>query len=129
MGLPENITPAQAAGIDLKLGDNKIKALIQRSAEAKEQAKREYNVKVQLGKRVELLNIIDEKDCISVIPKGWIERRIWGEINNVLSINGFGWLESGKESKWIKMKEQRGDDVAARESTQNTNQDLRLYGF
>jgi putative transposase len=49
-GLPNGITPAQAAGIDLKLGDNKIKALIEKSAGAKEQAKREYNIEIQLGK-------------------------------------------------------------------------------
>jgi hypothetical protein len=41
--LPNNITPAQAAGIDLNLGENKIKDLIQKSAAAKEEANREYN--------------------------------------------------------------------------------------
>jgi hypothetical protein len=118
MGVPNNITPVQAAGIDLKLGQNKIKALIQKSAEAKEQAKRDHNIKDQLGKRIELLNIMDEKDCISVKPSGWIDKHIWREINDILSVNGFGWLESGKESKWIKMKEQRSDDAAEREPTQ-----------
>lgn len=87
MGLPNNITPA---GIDLKLGDNKIKSLINKSAEAKEQAKKEYNIRVQLGKRVELLNIIDDKDSISVMTKSWIDKHIWREINDILSINGFG---------------------------------------
>jgi hypothetical protein len=36
-GLPNSITPVQAAGIDLNLGNNMIKALIGKSAEAKEQ--------------------------------------------------------------------------------------------
>jgi hypothetical protein len=104
-GLPNGITPAQAAGIDLNLGENKIKALIEKSAEAKEQTKRKCNIEVQLGKRIEHVNIVREKDCISIKPKNWIDKSIWREINDILSINGFSWLENGKESEWIKMKE------------------------
>jgi hypothetical protein len=37
-GLPNSITPAQAAGID-RLGENKIKDLVEKSAEAKEEAR------------------------------------------------------------------------------------------
>ena len=40
-GLQNKITPAEAAGIDLKLGDNKLKTLIKKSAQAKEQTRRE----------------------------------------------------------------------------------------
>jgi transposase-like protein len=40
-GLPNGITPTQAAGIDLNLGNNKIKDLIEKSARAKLQAKRD----------------------------------------------------------------------------------------
>jgi transposase-like protein len=95
-GLPNSITPAQAAGIDLNLGNNKIKALIAKSAEAKEEAKIEYNVEFQLGKRIEHVNIVREKDCIYVKPKNRIAKPIWREINDILFINGFSWLENGK---------------------------------
>ena len=46
-GLPNGITPAQAARIDLNLGENKIKGLIDRSAEAERETKTEYNIEVQ----------------------------------------------------------------------------------
>lgn len=68
-GLPNNVTPAEAAGINLKLGDNKLKNLIEQSAEAKEQAKKEFQLEPQLGKRIEFIDIKHERDCISVRPK------------------------------------------------------------
>jgi hypothetical protein len=52
----------------------------------------------------EHVNIFREKDCISVKPKTWIHKSVWREINDILAINGFAWLENGKESEWIKMK-------------------------
>jgi hypothetical protein len=103
-GLPNGITLAQAAAIELNLGENKIKALI-KSAEAKEQTKREYNIEVQLGKRIEHVDIFRERDCISIKPESWIDKSIWREINDFLSINNFSWLENCKESEWIKMNE------------------------
>jgi hypothetical protein len=38
--------------------------------------------------------------------KGWLPKPMWRQINDILSINGFNWLENGKESQWIKMKQQ-----------------------
>ncbi len=105
-GLPKQITPAEAAGIDLKLGDNKLKSLIIKSAEAKEQTKKEYNLEVQLGKRLQYIDIKHERDCVSIKPKAWLPKPVWREINDILLINGFSWLENGKESQWIKMKQQ-----------------------
>lgn len=106
-GLPGNTTPAEAAGLDLKLGDNKLKDLIIQSAEAGEQTKREYELEPQLGKRIEYIDIKKEADCISVKPKGWLPKPIWREINDILFINGFSWLENGKESQWVKLKIQK----------------------
>jgi transposase-like protein len=126
-GLPNSITPAQAAGIDLNLGNNKIKGLIGNSIEAKEQTKREYNIEIQLGKRIEKVNIIHEKDCISVKPKTWIDRAVWRQINDILAINGFAWLENGKESEWIKLKQQ--GSATKEELSENTKHNLRTYGF
>jgi hypothetical protein len=36
-------------------------------------------------KRFEKLTVINEKDCIKVIPKGWLDKQIWKEINDILS--------------------------------------------
>ena len=96
-GLENNITPAESAGIDLNLGNDKIKDLITKSVESKR------NFAVQLGKRVEKINIVNEKDCIKVIPKVWMEKQTWREINDILRLNQFNWLSNGKDSCWIKL--------------------------
>lgn len=56
-GLPDNMTPAEAAGIVLKLGHDKYRDLINKST-------RLENFVNDLGKRVQLVEIINEKDCI-----------------------------------------------------------------
>lgn len=89
-------TPAEASGIDLKLGKNKIKDLIEQSAQEK-------NFAVQLGKRIEKVSIVNEKDSIKITCKGWMEKQTWREINDILKLSGFGWLSNGKDSCWIKL--------------------------
>ncbi len=91
-------TPAEAAKIDLSLGNNKIKDLITKSRESTK-----CNFVVQLGKRIDIVNIINEKDCIKVIAKGWMEKKTWREINDILRLNQFNWLSNGKDSCWIKL--------------------------
>lgn len=88
-------TPAEASGIDLGLGENKIKDLI-------EQSTQERNFVVKLGKRISKVNISNEKDCIKVSCKGWMEKQTWREINDILRLNGFSWLSNGKDSCWLK---------------------------
>ena len=94
-GLPNNITPAEAAGIDLGLGDNKVGDLISQSS-------RKKSFITQLGERVNLVSIVTETDSIWVIPKAWIEKRIWREINDILGLNGFVWVPNGRHGCWIK---------------------------
>lgn len=101
-GLPNNITPAEASGINLGLGRNKVKDLIVKSAEASVERKREHNIEYQLGKRLKYVSINREKDCITVKPDSWIPKSIWREINDILFINGFHWLENGRDSKWMR---------------------------
>jgi putative transposase len=96
-GLENNMTPAEAAGIDLNLGHDKIKDLITKSVESK------ASFAVQLGKRIDKVNISNEKDCIKVSCKGWMEKQTWREINDILRLNGFSWLSNGKDSCWIKL--------------------------
>ena len=90
-------TPAQASGIDLDLGHDKIKDLITKSIESK------GNFVVHLGKRIEKVSIVNEKDSIKITCKGWMERQTWREINDILKLSGFNWLSNGKDSCWLKL--------------------------
>lgn len=94
-GLPNKITPAEASGINLNLGENKIHDLIVKSSEPK-------NFATQLGKRLEKVSIVNEKDCIKVTSKAWINKQVWREINDILRLNGFSWLSYGRDSCWLK---------------------------
>jgi hypothetical protein len=67
--VPEQQTPAEAAKIDLNLNpQNRLKDLIVKSAAQKEIAE---------GKRVQHVNIVNEKDCIKVMLKGWLDKQVW----------------------------------------------------
>ncbi|MEW5841541.1 hypothetical protein [Nitrososphaera sp.] len=105
-GLPNNITPAEAAGLDLGLDKrNPMKDLIAKAIN--EQDKHvffERYVINQLGKRYEKLMVVNEKDCIKFKQKCWIEKPEWREINDILRVNGFSWLYNGKDSCWIRMQ-------------------------
>ena len=89
------MTPAEAAGIDLNLGNDKIMDLISRGSQ-------KSNFVTHLGKRVKLVSIVNEADSIKVIPKDWIDKKIWREINDILSLDGFTWMSDGRNSCWIK---------------------------
>lgn len=105
-GLPNNVTPAEASGIDLKLDkQNPMKDLIVKSAtESQKDKNPEMYVINQLGKRFEKLTVTNEMDCIKFKQKAWIEREEWREINDILRVNGFSWLSNGKDSCWIRMQ-------------------------
>lgn len=104
-GLPNDQTPADAAGIDLKLDkQSPMKDLIVKSATETAKAKNpEMYVINQHGKRFEKLTVINEKDCIKFRQKYWIEREGWRELNDILRVNGFSWISKGKDSCWIRM--------------------------
>jgi len=95
-GLPDNITPAEACGIDLKLGENKMAGILRKAMKFK------YNFETQLRKRIQYVNIYYEEDCTRVAPKGIIKKQKWREINDILRLNGFVWLSNGRESCWIR---------------------------
>ena len=93
-----NKTPAQVAGIDLNLGDDKYMDLIKLSGKGKP------NFVNNLGeKRIEKVTIINEGDSIKVTPKTWIDKKIWREINDILKLHQFSWLSNGKDSCWMKL--------------------------
>ncbi len=91
-------TPAQAAKIDLKLGNDKYLDLIK-------QAGTNPNFVNNLGKRIKKVTIVNEGDSIKVTPKGWIDKAIWREINDILRLYEFSWLSSGIDSCWMKLLE------------------------
>lgn len=95
-------TPAAAAKIDLNLNQrNRLKDLIAKSAAQKEIAEGKFAV--HLGERVQHVNIINEKDCIKVMLKGWLDKQVWKEINDILRVHQFAWLSNGNDSCWIRM--------------------------
>ena len=89
-------TPAQEAGIDLKLGTDKYRDLINKAGT-------KPNFVNNLGKRINKVSIVNEGDCIKVSTRGWIDKHVWREINDILSLYKFSWLSNGKDSCWIKM--------------------------
>lgn len=89
-------TPAQSAGINLELGENKYLDLIKLSGT-------KVNFVNNLGKRIKKVTIVNEGDSIKVTPTGWIDKQIWREINDILRLHKFAWLSNGKDSCWLKM--------------------------
>jgi hypothetical protein len=45
-----------------------------------------------------------EDNSIEIKPKGYLGKKNWRKINEILLRNGFEWLSSGRDSCWIKMK-------------------------
>ena len=89
-------TPAQAANLDLNLGKDKYLDLIK-------QAGRKPNFVNNLDKRIKKVTIVNEGDSIKVSPKGWIDKSIWREINDILRLHQFNWLSNDKDSCWLKL--------------------------
>lgn len=61
------------------------------------------NLQSILEKRIQYVEILNEKDCMKVKPKGWIDKQVWKEINDILRVHQFAWLSNGKDSCWIRM--------------------------
>ena len=89
-------TPAQAANIELNLGYNKYLDLIK-------QAGTKPNFVNNLRKRIKKVIIVNESDSIKVTPTGWIDKKIWREINDILKLHEFGWLSNSTDSCWLKL--------------------------
>jgi hypothetical protein len=58
----------------------------------------------ELGTRANKVEILRKDNSIEIKPKGWLGKKNWREINEILLRNGFEWLSSGRDSCWIKMK-------------------------
>ena len=60
------------------------------------------NFVIQLGKRIDKVNVVMKNDHIKVYPKEWIEKQTWRQINDILRLNGFSWFSDGRHSCWLK---------------------------
>jgi len=78
-----NQTPAEAAGINLNLGENKVESLMYQAAVYAKDVQ-EPMVK-GLGIRANKVQILNEGDCLKMKPKGWLEKKEWREIHDILS--------------------------------------------
>jgi hypothetical protein len=96
-----NQTPAEAAGINLQLGENKVENLMRQGA-IRQKENNAQSFVIELGLRVNKLQILRKDDCIEIKPNEWLDKKNWREINEVLVRNGFSWLSYGKDSCWIK---------------------------
>jgi hypothetical protein len=90
-------TPAEAAGISLNLGENKVESLMRQAAIHSKEAVSEPVIK-GLGIRINKVQILNEKDSIRVLLTGRQDLRVWREIHDILRVQGFNWLSNGKES-------------------------------
>jgi transposase-like protein len=95
-------TPAEAAGINLNLGQNKVESLMRQAAVFSKTIQQEPIIK-GLGIRANKLQVLHEGDCIRIKQKEWLDLKNWREINDVLRVQGFCWLSQGKDSCWIRM--------------------------
>jgi hypothetical protein len=43
------------------------------------------------------------KRKIKVKQKGWLDKKEWMEVHDILGVQDFAWLPNGKDSCWIKM--------------------------
>jgi len=58
----------------------------------------------RLGISLQML-LIHERDCFKIKPKGWMEKKEWREIHDILRVQEFNWLANGKHSCWIKVRQ------------------------
>jgi Integrase core domain len=94
-------TPAEAAGIDLNLGGNKVENLMRQAAISQ----KGDNIQLftfELGIRANKVQILDRDDSIEVKAKTWLDKKNWTEINMILVKHGFMWLSLGRDSCWIR---------------------------
>src|SRR6185437_12239413 len=78
-----NQTPAEAAGINLQQGENKVENLM-RQAAIRQKENNAQPFLIELGIRVNKLQILRKDDRIEIKPKEWLDKKNWREINEIL---------------------------------------------
>lgn len=92
----ENKTPAEKAGIKLTLGQNKVESLMRLAVVNKN------DIAQMLGFRINKVKVTKHDDYVELKPNGWLDKREWREINEILVKNGFKWKSCSIDSCWIK---------------------------
>ena len=93
MGL-DGKTPTEYAGISSDLGCEKYRTLIQNVST-------KSTFVTVIGKRIEYVGIDSSKERIRVVQKGWLDKKILREINDILSVYGFECDVDGGKGFWI----------------------------
>jgi putative transposase len=94
-------TPAEIAGINLNLGENKVENLMRQAAINVKEDNREMFVRA-LGIRANKVEVIHDNESIKIRPRQWMDKKNWREIHDILRIQNFKWFGNGKESCWTK---------------------------
>lgn len=97
MGL-DGMTPAEAAGIDMCLGDDGITDLVMlQNGEARP------SFIADLGDRIKYVDVINDGSAIQIRPKAWMRKDRWHGIDGVLRPHGFAWVSFGDiGGSWIR---------------------------
>ncbi|MDI1495385.1 MAG: hypothetical protein K8823_693 [Cenarchaeum symbiont of Oopsacas minuta] len=88
-------TPAEAAGISQDLGVDKYRSLIRKASS-------KANFVSGLGKRIKYVEIDNDGKRIYILQKGWLEKKVWIEINDILSLYWFHWDPNDGRRFWVK---------------------------
>jgi hypothetical protein len=92
----KNKTPAEKAGINLQLGENKVESLMRLAAINKN------DITQLLGFRINKVKVTKYDDYVEIKPNGWLDKKEWREINEILVKDGFEWKSCNIDSCWIK---------------------------
>ena len=86
-------TPGEVAGISPDLGKNKYRTLIQN-------ASTKATFVSALKDRTQYVNIDNNGERIRVTQKCWLDKKVWREINDILSLYGFEWISNEGRGFW-----------------------------
>ncbi len=59
------------------------------------------NVKGALDEWIEDVDVTEEDDSIVVMPKAFLGKELWFQVNNALKTFDTEWVSAGKESRWV----------------------------
>ena len=89
-------TPAEVAGIDMDLGENKLAGLSDKCNDQRP------DYAVALGRLVLYIDVINDGDPIRIIPKTWMSKKSWHGVDNILMNHGFSQVSFNRpESCWV----------------------------
>jgi len=75
-----NLTPAEAARINLEMEENKVENLMWQTAIRQNENSAQPLI-IDLGIRVNKSRILRKYDCIEIKPNEWLDKRNWRESN------------------------------------------------